>query len=696
MKLVAISIFNYQSIRDTGRFEVGDITCLVGKNEAGKTAILKALYRLNPIIPEHGTFDITDDYPRSEVEDYQQSVENGEREHANVIEAEFALEDQELTGIYDEFGQKALKEPKLILKKGYDNELYFILDPDQDAITTSIVMNINLPSKLSRKLSKAESISRLIKVVDDEIAELTEKHQNAVEAAQQIEDEKDKIRQLGEAEKTKVPSSLVQLQTDLAKFKKQNLRNYIWATYLSEHLPKFLYFDDYFQMEGHVNIDTLMERQTNNTLLNSDRPMLGLVDLARLDLQRLISPKNTQDLVNKLEGASNYLSSKVLKYWSQNDHLHMEFDIRQGTAGDPEGMQEGMNLWASVRDNIHMATTRLATRSRGFRWFFSFLAFFSQYKKKQQPLILLLDEPGLFLHGSAQGDLLRYLEVELKPDHQIIYTTHSPFMVDPSRFDRVRIVEDKSIESSTPLPKEEQGSKILTEVLHASDGSLFPLQHALGYEITQTLFVGPYCLIVEGVSDLLYLQIIISIMGESCKTTLDSRWTITPVGGIDKVPTFVALLGSQSDLKIAVLLDIARSTKDKVEDLYKSKLLKKNRVLTLSQFTDKRESDIEDMFETEFYLKLFNSEFERDLNSPILQSNLLQSRDIKILTKISKYLEKCPLKRPENYPLKRGVKFNHFRPARYLVENCVGLKNEISQSTFERFESLFETLNGML
>ena len=169
-------------------------------------------------------------------------------------------------------------------------------------------------------------------------------------------------------------------------------------------------------------------------------------------------------------------------------------------------MTNGMNIWGRVHDTKHMVSTSLGSRSRGFVWFFSFLAWYSQLCRKGENLILLLDEPGLSLHAKAQADLLRYFEEELKPHHQLIYTTHSPFMVDPTHFDRVRIVQDLSIEpNSDDLPGERQGTQVITEVLDATPDSLFPLQGALGYEIYQTLFIGPNSLVVEGVSDLLYI-----------------------------------------------------------------------------------------------------------------------------------------------------------------------------------------------
>src|SRR4030042_6125210 len=106
MKLTNVEISAYQSVRHSNPFDIGDITCLVGKNEAGKTAILQALYRLNPIIPQDGGFDVTDDYPRAEVEDYQQDVEAGRRRPATVVEATFTLAEEEVAAIESEFGTR--------------------------------------------------------------------------------------------------------------------------------------------------------------------------------------------------------------------------------------------------------------------------------------------------------------------------------------------------------------------------------------------------------------------------------------------------------------------------------------------------------------------------------------------------------------------------------------------------------------
>jgi hypothetical protein len=83
---------------------------------------------------------------------------------------------------------------------------------------------------------------------------------------------------------------------------------------------------------------------------------------------------------------------------------------------------------------------------------------------------------------------------------------------------------------------------------------VFPLQTALGYELAQTLFVGPDCLLVEGPSDLLYFQVLSQACESAGLTGLESRWVVTPVGGADKRGTFVSLLGA-NQLNVATLVD---------------------------------------------------------------------------------------------------------------------------------------------
>lgn len=687
MKLRSVHICEYRSIRDAGEFSVGDVTCLVGKNESGKTSVLQALYKLNPLIQEHGNFDVTDEYPRSDVEEYRQQLEAKQRKHAIPVKAKYDLDPEEIRAVEAAFGNGVLKKAPIEVSKAYDGQIYVTIPLNEAVAVKHLVKEAHLPEDVASEAMKLESIQALATFLE---ADGKKREKLVAEARQRTQgigdaDEKAKAeRQITDlAESTGAQSLKTQLATIRAA---SGLGIHVWTKYLKPSWPKFLYFDEYYQMEGHVNIEQLKQRQTQ-TLKNSDRPMLGLIELARLNLDELLNPKSTETLISKLEGASNHLSKQILQYWSQNQHLHVRFDVRPARPEDPEEMRSGTNLWGRVYDSVHEVSTQLGKRSRGFLWFFSFLAWFSQQKKNKEPLVLLLDEPGLFLHASAQGDLLRYIEAELKPHHQVIYSTHSPFMIDSKRFDRVRIVEDKSIDTEENGTVGIRGTKVFTEVLHASKASLFPLQGALGYEIAQTLFVGPNCLIVEGVSDLLYIQSMTAILESVGRVGLSADWTITPVGGSDKVPTFAALLGSQSGLNVATLIDLQIKDKEIIEGLYKRKLLTKSNVMTFADFTGSKEADIEDMFDPGFYAKLVNAEFSKSVAKKFAISDL-KSKHPRILVRLESHFEQ--------HPMKGDSKFSHYRPARYFTEKWPDLKSDLDEPTLKRFEDAFQQLNRLL
>ncbi len=651
MQLQNVQVQNFQSVRDSGIFDIGDVTCLVGKNEAGKTALLKALYRLNPINSGDAEYSVMDDYPRSDVSTYEADVSAGRCRHAQVVRATFELDSEDVAAVENVFGQSLLGDSPatLVLSKGYENEhVVESLDIDIDRSIQHLVGEADLPSKLVDALNNSENVEEMLNRLKEEA--------------------------------TGEPGA--NLRVILQEIHEHGIAYHVYHEVLAERLPEFLYFDEYYQMTGQDNLEAIRDRRDQGALLDSDFPLLGLIELAGLDLEQMLEPGNTQSLVARLEGAGNSLTRQVMEHWSQNRHLRMKFDVRVAQPEDPPEMTSGTNIWGRVEDTRHMVTTSMGSRSRGFVWFFSFLAWYSQLRSKGENLILLLDEPGLSLHAKAQEDLLRYFDKELAPHHQVVYTTHSPFMVDPARFKRVRIVQDLSIEEgSEQLSPEQEGTKVLTEVLRATPDSLFPLQGALGYEIHQTLFIGPNSLVVEGVSDLLYLQTVSEALHAAGKEGLSPEWTITPVGGSGNVPTFVALIGAQSGMNTAVLIDYQITDSQKVENLYKKKLLKKRQVMTFAEFTEANEADIEDMFGPEFYLDLVNAEFGTKI-----RDNVLPQTSERIITRLENHFE--------NEPLPDGVAFNHYRPARYLSENTSSL--QIPEHALNRFESIFKALNQLL
>jgi len=658
MKLARVHVTEFQSVRDSGVFEIGDITCLVGKNESGKTALLQALYRLNPFIEAHGRYSATDDYPRWEVEDYRLAVEAGRRPPARVAKAEFALDEADRQAVAAVAGPGALKGNTLAVSKGYENVLHAEIAVDEEAAFRHAVAQQTLTPAVAEQLAACGTIT-------------------------------DTLGVLGRAEPTEPVRKLAALLREV-QFRR-GFANYIADAVLAPRVPKLLYFDDYYQMQGRANIEALKARTAEGRLERSDYPLLGLINRARLKLDDLLDPARTRDLKNRLEGAGNHLTRQIVKYWSQNRHLQLRFDVRAARRDDPLGMREGTNLWSEVYDSKHMVTTELGNRSRGFVWFFSFLAWYGDVQREKQNVILLLDEPGLSLHAKAQDDLLRYFESEVKGHHQLIYSTHSPFMIDARRFDRVRIVQDLGIESDEPLEAEGGGTRVIADLADASPESLSPLQGALGEELARTLFHAPSTLAVEGVADLLFLETMSALLAEKGRPGLSNLWAITPMGGAGKLPAFVALAGAPDGAgrparRIAVLMDLQSADPQATENLFKKKLLAKNRVLTFADFTWGKEADIEDMFDPDFYLRLVNEDYRLMETSPVHPLSL--GAGGRIVRRLEAHFAQHAL------PANQG--FRRDRPARYLIENLAQLKSAVSPATLARFETLFERLNKLV
>lgn len=655
MRLLKVHIGNFRSIRDSTEFDIDDITCLVGKNESGKTALLQALYRLNPVVESAGHFDVLDDYPRHDVIDYQEAVDTGRLDPAQVVKATYELDADDIQVVKDAYGPRCFKSrtPKLVLRKGYTNDTIADIDVSDNAVLKHVINDADLPQSVVTKLRVLDSLPDMIEVLS---------HDDDMDQAGDVQD-------------------LINILYD---FSERGVAQTIFDSVIIDRIPQYLYFDEYYQMKGQDNLNELMERVDNDRLHDADYPLVGLIEMAGLDLKDLLSVERTQALLSKLQAAETKLTQRLLVHWSQNRHLRMKLDIRPAHPDDGPGMTAGTNIWGFVHDEKRKVDTPLGTRSRGFVWFFSFLAWYSKIRKENDNLILLLDEPGLALHAKAQSDLLRYFESELTPHHQLIYSTHSPFMIDPARLDRVRIVQDLDVEDDPDQDREsEEGTKVITEILNATPDSLFPLQGALGYEIHQTLFVGPNSLVVEGVSDLLYLQVMSGLLQQKGEPGLSGKWTVTPVGGSDKVSTFVALLGSQTSMNIVVLLDFQKKDHQQIENLYKTKLLHRTKVRTYAEFVQAKEADIEDLFEPKFYLDLVNGEYGSSIELKHLKND-----HPRLVRRVEHYLAKKPL--PKN------ASFNHYRPARYLSQEFDSLVDRIDVKTLDRFRQVFKMLNDLL
>jgi predicted ATP-dependent endonuclease of OLD family len=322
-----------------------------------------------------------------------------------------------------------------------------------------------------------------------------------------------------------------------------------------------------------------------------------LLELAGTDLEQL-GHENYELRKGELEAVQIDLTNQVFEYWKQNPYLEVLIDVDKETvtqANNATAVARYLDI--RLRDKRTGYSNNFSQRSSGFQWFFSFLAAFSEFEGKESTIVLL-DEPALTLHGKAQGDFLRFINERLAPSSPVVYTTHSPFMVEAHRLERVRIVEDHG---------PPQGAIATDEVFAADPDSIFPLQAALGYDIAQNLFVGPHNLVVEGTSDYIYL----TVMSEACMASgrdgLDDRWRTLPAGGATNIPTFVSLIGPHLD--ITVLADSDTKGMQRVTNMIERKLLADHRLIMASIATDSNHADIEDLFSEGDYLHLYNKTY---------------------------------------------------------------------------------------
>lgn len=312
----------------------------------------------------------------------------------------------------------------------------------------------------------------------------------------------------------------------------------------------------------------------------------------------------------------------------------------------------------------------LDDRSRGFKWFFSFYVTFAADTQggSAANAILLLDEPGLYLHARSQGDLLSHFENDFK--NQIIYTTHSPFMVPTSRLDTIRTVSIGE-DTGTTVTNDPTGDA----------RTLFPLQAALGYDLAQSLFVGPRNLIVEGVTDYWYLSAASSYLAELGVDSLGDRITLTPAGGAQKISYMVALLTSEK-LNVVALLDHEKEALATKRDLLKNKLLEDRNVIFVSEaFEDTApvEADIEDLLDPSVYAALIRESYSKELSTTTLTLNPNVPR---IAVRYELALKEA------------GISFYKTRPARlFLTRMGEAPKEMMTDESVSRFRKLFQLVN---
>jgi len=684
---------------------------------------LEALYKLNPV--EEGVVFIREyDYPRTLLQNYSKQGD------VSVVEATFDLLDSELSAVEAELGQGVLGEPpvRVNVTKHYSGQMLWSVDVDEEAIVRLVAGRI--AARYDRDISGDPSIANLLdtlqEVKEDLLAEAEQafEQEAALPIAVLLDDESglgDKEADVGQTEIGAEPL-VVDEQADTAgaiieialppefdtreideqtNFINKLLSNngdvslYVASKYLEGWLPKFVYFSEYHLLPGTISIEDLRKHLSKDKVTDGERTFLSLLKSEGAALEAFKNEQNSELAGIKQGVIGAAITERINSRWSQNEQLSVELSTN--------GTEVSINIADQKHGNVKVLFSR---RSTGFKWFFSFMAYFAQFENDPS-VVLLLDEPGLSLHASAQEDLLRYINGVLaknesimvgNPDldkekrTQIIYTTHSPFMIEADRLDRVRVVQDIGV----------KGTKIsgdLVDVDVEDSGAYLPLQAALGYHLSQTLFVKSNCLFVEGPSDIDYLAILkeaVAMARSTVKnlTMLKDGWAIIPLGGHGEAARYINILKGNK-LKVAAVLDYDPSDKKLINNI--KPRLEQKRILLMTRYADPTTNpdaaDIEDLFDRQLYLDLVNGAFNCASHpNGIITLAELGSGSQRITVEVGKCLQ------ARGKDDKTIGKYSHDTPSRYMMQNHDKFLARIvaNQPTLERASRLFEDLNNLL
>lgn len=270
---------------------------------------------------------------------------------------------------------------------------------------------------------------------------------------------------------------------------------------MRNYWPHFLYFDSFQDMLPRtVDVEALLADPQDERRKGIPEAVLDFIALADINVAR-VKELETQDkaLGNYLQNRAAAITGDFLSYWHQQVDGRQQVNLHVRHIRNAAGV---LKLSFYVRDE--QIEQYPEQRSKGFVWFLSFFLRLTaaQRRHPERTHLLLIDEPGSYLHARAQRDVLALFEKRLAQVDTILYSSHSLYLMPPERLHRLRVVVKSGV----------NGSRVYDRLTHPdlagpeSVDTLTPIIQAIGIDITQTLsFARPRNVVVEGITDFIYL-----------------------------------------------------------------------------------------------------------------------------------------------------------------------------------------------
>ncbi len=610
MKLTKFRVTNFRSVDDSGWIEVDAVTALIGVNESGKTNLLLPLWKLNPA--HEGEILPTSDFPKTMFGEIRAQL--GEYP---FITAEFTTDDAA-----ERIAQTAGIAPeaaRVVRVTRFFDEKYQVRFPEYTPETTvatqwareKLTTTAQKVSEASA-LKQEESLQRSIVEGISQAADLLPEKETMSSA--QLETLQDQIAGLIPETPAKT-SVIVPMVQQLVEGLDERIHQIsapdpgdvdkVVKAVISA-MPKFVYYSNYGNLDSEIYLPHVVENLERGDLGAKEaakartlRVLFSFVQLKAKEIlelgrdfrdmndpnrepeeeeiEEINEAKKTRSILLQSAGAT--LTKKFREWWKQGDY-RFRFEA------------DGNHFRIWVADDRRPTEVELESRSTGLQWFLSFyLVFLVESSGEHKKAVLLLDEPGLSLHPLAQRDLSAFFE-SLSETNPIIYTAHSPFLVDADRLERARkvYIADDGTTKATPDLRYSNDSA-------AQAGAAYAVHSALNLSVAESLLVGCQPVIVEGPSDQLYLTAIKSLLVSGGQITPGRELVFPPSGGT-KTARIVASILTGRDENLPVMLLDADTAGKRVAQEIKSTLYvdKPERVLSVGQFVDYDNAEIEDLF----------------------------------------------------------------------------------------------------
>lgn len=683
MRIRKVLIQNFRSINHSGEILLDkEITTLIGKNEHGKTNFLKALESFN------ANYEFVDEdlctYCKAKKE-----LELGKLGKADIpaITMWFLIDDEDKTKL-GEINAKLSNLQELKVTKFFDSNYEVesseldisALEPNTtetirieelnswakiksqlESIKTQLDSHAQrLPQFANSKPEYDQYLNDFLELGSKESSEDIEKAFNAlVGNLNSLPNQDAPIQKTVTQTNNQITSLKEVLKAELSE--KQGTKEDVTDRIL-ELTPNFIYFTDVDLLQDNVSLSAFQGNKKRYKTLDN------LLTLAKLDVGKLAKDPSYERR-SATETASAEITGLVNSFWKQQ-----RVEVSVGIDGD--------NLILFVTDDVG-AFDPPSRRSKGFQWFLSFYVNFTAGSKNEfKNAVLLLDDPGVFLHPLGQEDLKTALE-QLSESNQLVLATHSPFMIYRDHLARIRIVDKES---------DRRGTKLIEKYWVSDFDAIAPLRAALGVRLGEMPLAEKRHLIVEGYEDLLYLEAMALYFKRTKKKPIIdlSRMLILPVNGADKAPFYTIFLVKEG-FKLLVLLDNDPKGRAVKKDIIESRLMPEDAVVTLDQaialVESGRDYEIEDLFDTDFYKLAVSKAYQREIDDGTIDLSKLDA-SIKKQTKRYKELFKGTKLTVDELRIAQQI--------RMVIDSESCDDKLLGEATLANFGKLFEIINERL